>query len=213
LAAVGLLALVAFIGIMVLTSSFGGPAEEAKVAGRAKEKTVFEIGAPQRIPGTNLVRMDVNVSGGASNPYGSSGGGPDQRNIVLLDEATGASRRLLPENGRRIDQAHFLPAMRTEPAGSGDYALAKGEDEGAPPAYYALVLVRPGDSRMKDVLVGRLGDGRQRLVMEGIDGVDGIWMQSPTRLAMIVREGLRLYLRVVDVPTLKVVASHPIAVD
>ncbi len=49
--------------------------------------------------------------------------------------------------------------------------------------------------------------------MAGIDGVDLSWMDSPTRIGLIVREKLRLSYRIVDIPSFKVVENRPIAID
>jgi hypothetical protein len=49
--------------------------------------------------------------------------------------------------------------------------------------------------------------------MQGIDGVDTIWMKSATQIGLIVRERLGLYYRIVDVPSLKVVQSKRIEID
>ena len=86
-------------------------------------------------------------------------------------------------------------------------------DEANPAAYYLLEVVREGNRNAEDVLVGRLADGRQSVVMAGIDGIDLTWMDSPTRIGLIVREKLRLYYRIVDVPSLKMVESRPIGID
>jgi hypothetical protein len=82
-----------------------------------------------------------------------------------------------------------------------------------PAAYYLLVLEQGRGSDLQQVLVGTLAGGRQGVVMEGIDGVDTVWMQSPTQIGLVVRERLGLYYRIVDIPSLKVVQSRRIVID
>jgi hypothetical protein len=213
-AAIGVLGIIGILALVAMVYDFSRPYQPPKVAGRTAEES-FVVRSVGALPGTDLLQMEVGIIA----PSGSySGGGSDVRNILLLDRKTGASRRLLPDNSRRIRQSRFLPA-RAEPGASApdelssiDGGRAEGEDR-LPPAYYLLEVARERDRGVEDVLVGRLGDGRQAIVMTGIDGIDLSWMDSPTRLGLIVREKLRLYYRIVDIPSLKVVENRPIAID
>lgn len=214
-ALVGLAGILAMIVLAVVVSNAFDRYEPAKVAGTKAEET-FTVHSVRALPGTDLLQMEV----GTPAPRGSysGSGGSDARNILLLDRKTGASRRILPDNSRRIRRSRFLPA-RAEPgaAPSEDELLMGGrqpdEDRRHPPAYYLLEVAQAGDRDLVDVLVGRLADGRQAVVMAGIDGVDLTWMDSPTRIGLIVREKLRLSYRIVDTPSLKVVENRPIAID
>ncbi|HEX9964556.1 MAG TPA: hypothetical protein VGB04_06180 [Allosphingosinicella sp.] len=212
-ALVGLAGILAFVLIAMLVLTPSRRYQPAKVAGTKAEET-FTVQSVRALPGTDLIQMQVGASSSSGSYSGS--GGSDLRNILLLDRRTGASRRILPDNSRRIRESRFLPA-RADPGGapSGDEALigAAPGDATDPAAYYLLEVAQEGDRNVEDVLVGRLADGRQSVVMAGIDGVDLTWMDSPTRLGLIVREKLRLYYRIVDVPSLKVVESRPIAID
>jgi hypothetical protein len=210
-ALVGLAGILAIIVLAVKVSSAFDRYEPAKVAGTKAEET-FTVQSVQALSGTDLLQMEI----GTPAPAGSySGGGSDLRNILLLDRKTGASRRLLPDNSRRIRQSRFLPA-RAEPGAAPADALltdARTAEERVPPAYYLLEVADDRDGGPVDVLIGRLADGRQAVVMTGIDGVDLSWMDSPTRIGLIVREKLRLSYRIVDIPSLKVVENRPIAID
>lgn len=215
-AAVGLIGIVGVIALVAMVMSFERPYQPAKVASDRKTEIVFTVGTPQDLPGTDLLHLDVSASEGrgGSSPY--SGGRDDRRNILLLDKATGASRRILPDNMRRIEEARFLPAKAQIPDDrAADSALigTAEADERAPAAYYLLEVQQAERSELKDVLVGTLSGGRQGFVMRGLDGIDSVWMQSPTRIGLIVRERLGLYFRIVDIPTLKVVQSRRIEVD
>jgi hypothetical protein len=216
-AIVGLVAVLAVLALFVMAVVGNRSSEPPQVAGEKKE-AVFTVSTPSELHGTNLLIMNVNLSEGdiSSGPY--SGGRGDQRNIVLIDKNTGASRKLLPDNSRTIDGAHFLPASASSPTDdSGGYeALPSTTDEkrdAPPPAYYLIVLRQAEQPNAKDVLVGTLSGDRQGAVMRGIDGVETVWMQSPTQIGLIVRDHLKLYYRTVDIPALKVVQSRPIAID
>jgi hypothetical protein len=207
----GLLGLLALIGIAFF--DFRGNYEPPKVAGNKPEE-VFTVGSAESLSGTNLVQMDVDVLGGrgGSGPY-SGGPGQDTRNILLVDKATGASRRILSDNSRRIDETHFLtPDQELTHAGENGLIESGSDPKKLPVAYYVLSVAAPGEGKGEDVLVGTLASGRQDWVMRGVDGIDSLWMQSPTQLGLIVREHLGLYYRIVDIPTLKVVQSKRIEI-
>jgi len=217
-AAVGLIGILCIIAIAAMVLSFEGHRDVAKVAG-AKQDTVFAVGTPEELPGTNLLHLPVYASQAdrvGSGPY--SGSRDDQRNLLLIDKETGASRRILPTNERRIVSAHFLPAKAQAGASNRDDPLAGAATDGAqakdgPAAYYLLVLDQGGPSQAQQILVGALAGGRQGIVMQGIDGVDSIWMKGPTQIGLIVRERLGLYYRIVDIPSLKVVQSRRLEID
>ncbi len=210
-ALVGVAGILALIVLAVVVSNAFDDYQPAKVAGTKADET-FTVQSVRPLPGTDLIQLEV----GTSAPSGSySGSGSDLRNILLLDRRTGTSRRILPDNSRPIRHSRFLPA-RAEPGAEPSDAvlMGAGQDEDRDPAaYYLLAIAQKGDRNVEDVLVGRLADGKQAVVMTGIDGVDLVWMDSPTRLGLIVRETLRLHYRIVDIPSLKVVESRPIVID
>jgi hypothetical protein len=217
-AVVGAVGILMLAALFALALGFGHHYEPPRVAGEKKE-AVFTVSAPQPLRGTQLMAMNVNLSEGgmSSNPY--SGGRGDQRNVVLIDKTTGASRKLLPDNSRTIDQIHFLPAeagsARDEPDDP-DALLVDTPNEKhrvVPPAYYLLVLRQAAEPEARDVLVGTLDGARHGFVMQGIDGVESVWMHSPTQIGIVVRDHLKLYYRIVDIPALKVVLSRPVAID
>lgn len=212
-ALVGVAGIVAFIFLVVVLGRAYEPRQPAKVAGRKAEET-FTVSNAQPLRGTDLVVMEIAAAEGGSGSY--SGGERDVRNILLLDRRTGASRKILPDNSRHVDESRFLPARAEGASVSADDPLMGGpgeSGEGPPPAYYLLEIRQPRNGHLKDVLVGRIADGRQALVMTGIDGIDSHWMDSPTRLGLIVRERLRLYYRIVDIASLRTVENRPIAID
>jgi hypothetical protein len=215
-AIVGMLGILAFIVVVAFAfGSSGRPYQRAKVAGTRAQET-FTVGSADPLKGTDLVRMNISASNAGAGSY--SGRGDDVRNVLLLNRRTGESRRILPDNSHRVGQVVFLPAQGDEGISDGDDILLKDvsgatDDRRYPPAYYLLQFERSDGRGLDDVLVGRLADGKQAVVMTGIDGVDSSWMDSPTRLGLIVRENLRLSYRIVDIPSLKVVENRPIAID
>lgn len=215
-ALVGLAGILAFVFLVAMLGGAHVPDQPAKVAGRKAEET-FTVSGVRRLPGTELMQLEIAASEGGGGSY-SSGGGRDVRNVLLLDRRTGASRKILPDNRRHVSRSQFLPGEvegEGAPLTADDVLLGApdGERRSPPPAYYLLQVEQPGNRDLEDVLVGRLADGRQAFVMTGIDGIDSTWMDSPTRIGLIVRERLRLSYRIVDIESLKVVENRPIVVD
>lgn len=211
-ALIGLIGILAIIYIAVTIFSLGRPREPARVAGDTPAASLV-VRAVTPLTGTNFVWIDIGRPAGGSGSFSSSGRDDDRRNILLLDKMSGATRRLLPDNSRRIAQIHFLPAVADVVSEATAAATSALEQEGEPPpAYYLLTVEQGGDSDRLDLLVGSLADGRQDYVMQGVEGVDSVWMQSPTRIGLIVRERLNLYHRIVDIPSLRVVQSRRIAI-
>lgn len=222
-AGVGLLAAIAVIWLAaVLTgvSYFDRRPEPAKVAvkGEAEPYSVQDV---RDVPGTGLVQIAVGIAGrGGKGVYSSSSEREfDHRNLILLDKATGTSRRLLADNRRRIAEFRFLPALAAVDSAEraeDEYVLeATEEPDGKrppPPAAYYVLAVRKPDSERQDVLVGNIASGRQAFLLNDIDGIDRMWMLSPTRLAMVVREGMNVHYKVIDVPTLKLVLARPVEI-
>jgi hypothetical protein len=214
-AIVGALGIIAFSAFVLLISTLQPHREPAEVVAEASA-TRFVVRDAEPIAGTNLVRITIAV-GPEGSPY-SSRRGDDERNILLLDRASGAVRRLLPDNSRRIARSYFLPARaEASPAPAGEVYADRDAAPGSsspppPPAFFALLVAQPEQDDRYDLLIGRLGDETQNFTMQGLAGVDGVWMQSPTQMALIVREGLNLFYRIVDIPSRRVVLSRRIAV-
>jgi hypothetical protein len=212
-ATVGVLGVIAFIMLAIMIAGFQarrGPAEV--VAEASTIRFVVREAAPIR--GTNLVRITI-AAGPEGSPY-SSGRGDDQRNILLLERTSGAVRRLLPDNSRRIARSYFLPAQaEAAPGPSGEDFVerdAQADTPPPPPAYFALLVAQPDHDDRFDLLIGTLADERQNFTMQGLAGVDGVWMHSPTQIAFIVREGLNLFYRIADIPSRRIVLSRRIAI-
>jgi hypothetical protein len=214
-ATVGVLGVIAFIMLAVTIAGFRRGGEPAAVVAEASA-THFVVRDATPLHGTNLVQITI-AAGPEPGPY-SSGGRDDERNILLLDRTSGAVRRLLPDNNRRIARSYFLPAQaQAAPRPSDEvYAVRDAEADtrspSPPPAYFALLVAQPDQEDRFDLLVGALAEGSPPFAMRGLAGVDGLWMHSPTQIALIVREGLNLFYRIVDIPSRRVVLSRRIAI-
>ena len=220
-ALVGFLGLICVAALVAMLVALQRPYQPAKVAAAGPEpgkETVLTLGRAEEVPGTRLLAFDVSASEGrSSSAY--SGGSEDRRNVLLVNRDTGASRKLLPDNQHRLYDSRFLAAQaQSAAAGAGpsDTELLgrdKSTPDGAPAAYFMLEVGAAARPELRDIVVGVLATGRQGAVMRGLDGVDQVWMHSPTQIGLIVRERLGLYYRIVDIPSLAVVRSQRIQLD
>jgi len=188
-------------------------APQAKIAARDPKQS-FAVAGVTALRGTNLdeIVIATESSIGRSEAYSSGGGGTDERNVILLDRASGASRKLLPDNSRRILDREYLPGAAGEVPDETAQVVADGAKKPEPPFAYYVFSVRAADDK-QDVLVGDLATGRQAFLLTGIDGVDKVWMQSPTRVALLMRQGRKLFYRAIEIPQLKVVVARPVEID
>lgn len=211
-AALGLLGCLAFVAIMVIIMlvEMNSPRRAPAAVEAAATHEVFTVENINPVPHTDLISMEVHPSDEQSGASGYSvrGSGTDRRNIVLLNTVTGASRRILPDNHRHIDEYGFLPGDH----GNRD-EVTVGDPASKPATSYYLVIAQPGDTHLVDLMVGSIAGERQALVLNGIDGVDSVWMPDAGHVAIIVRDKRRLFYRMIDMSNFKVTASHSIAID
>jgi hypothetical protein len=211
-AALGVVAAISVIFLAVMVFSFtaerGAPAQ---VAGKTASEQ-YSVQGVEEIDGTNLFKVEIGIGDRGGGSYSSRG--VDLRNLILLDKSTGANRRLLPGNDRHVVDTTFLPAAATGGAFGVATEVTESTDTPAgtkkappPPMAYYVVEVRQKEGVLQDVLVGNLAGGSQAWLLTGIDGADKMWMISPTRLGMLLRQGMKLQYRVIDIPTLKIVTA------
>jgi hypothetical protein len=214
LALIGLLGCLALVALVVMVAGVSMQRREPARVETGDTHQIFSVGNVDAIPRTSLVRMDVRADRGSDDPY-SSGGREDRRNIILLDTATGTSRRLRPNNNRRIADFGLLPGderstefeVMADSAAPGDANKAK-----AKPVWYYMLLDRADDTGI-DLVLGSLASTQQATVLTAIDGVDSRWMLDATHLALIVREKRKLSYRVIDLTSFKVTSARAIAID
>jgi hypothetical protein len=211
-AALGVAAAIAIVWVVIAFVSFDRATEPAVVAGNAAPGEVLVVGDVDLLEGTGLIAIRI----GVPDDGGIKGSGSyyveDLRNVLLLDRKAGTSRRIMPDNGTRIEAVRYFPAV-AEGGALSEYS-DDGSEEEAPAAYYLLTLERPlknGD-KVYDLLAGTLATGQQGIVMRGLSGVEQYSMLDATQLGIVVREGQTLYYRVIDIPALKQVESHKIEI-
>ena len=145
-----------------------------------------------------IVRVEHGESGG-SFTRGYAGG--DERNRLIVDSTTGASRRVLPGTDFQIvNWIEPKTAMSKKDDGVID-SSAEGGGNQRSSGIYAAVAKRPGrtdkDPVTYDLLLGRYEDGTQVWVARGLSGVEAIWLTPDQRLALVAatpRGGIfRLY--------------------
>lgn len=199
MAAIGVLGCLAIIAIVVMISGNVRRHEPTAVVQAGATKQVFEIGSVEKVPGTSLMKIAIFATNGqrygGSASYDSEKG--DLRNVLLLDTVTGKSRRLLPNNNRRIEAFDFLSEDR----------------EDAPACCYYLSVDRADNTLHEEVILGVLATGQQATVLPEVDGFDSVSMPDKDHVALIVRDRQRLSIHFVDLATLKVTATHPIAIN
>jgi hypothetical protein len=212
LAIVGLLAIGFLLALWLLLGiGKSDPGRQRTLAGQQKDR-LFSVGQVSHLRGTNLLMVEILASEGSPSSY--KGSRRDVRNILLVDQATGSNRKLLPDNSRSIETSAFFPAVATNSSWRfSDISTDELGTEDAAPVAYFLLSIRQAKGRKFDLLVGTIAGRHQGYVMRGIDGVERIWLQTPGAIGLIVRDDLGLYHRIVDVPTLKVVASRLIPID
>jgi hypothetical protein len=211
-AALGVAAALAVIWLVVMLNSGSRHRDPPVVAAQQPGET-FEVGSVQDLPGNSLISIEIRKAGKGYGSGSFKGRDYDLRNVLLLDQTTGESRRLLPDNTVQIWQVSYLPAE----AQSGDrddlVTNASGERRQPKPAYYLIELIREKDGkRTSALLAGSVVGTEQGIVMEGLDGIERRWMIDERRLGLIVREGEALYFRVVDMVDRKVLQSRKIEI-
>jgi len=142
----------------------------------------------------------------AEGTFSSSYRGDDERNRLIIDSATGASRRVLPNQNLQIvnwfepttkpENGKIIPDDQTEAAQGG---IAMG--------LYAAVVKRLSksdkDPASYDVLLGRFQNGQQAWIATGLSGVESLWITPDHKLAMVAATNTGGVYRVYDVSTFK----------
>lgn len=215
-AALGAAAAIAIVSLAIMLNGMFGSREPALVAPAEAGGELLEVGNVHQLAGTGLVAIYIHAVHKRGIKGSSGYTDSNMRNLLLLDRATGMSRRVLPDNVTRIDDIEYFPAIAD--GGRADFRKAMdvtdGIDRDAPPAYYMLTIERrlQNGHSVYDLLVGTIATGRQGIVMRGLSGVEQSSMLDATRLGLVVREGTSLYYRVIDFSALKTVESHKIEI-
>ncbi len=170
----------------------GTPREVAKDESGARVR----LGEITTVEGTTLVTVPVMLgseSGGGSYSYSSN----DIRNKLIINSATGESRRVLPDNRRQIVRwiepgtSNKTPEMNVSTSNKPPSKLLYG-------AVVARAAAKDNEPRRYDVLLGRFDRAQQVWVSQNLSGVQDVWLTPAGDVAMIVVAGPLTLFRVYD---------------
>ena len=205
----GLLAVGLLVAVVVNTWPSGGrSAHEANVADQVAAKDGAELGDAEpttehanigqfeNIAGTSALRAEVRVAGRSSAPdFSSKSGDMSTRNYLYFDTTTGAARWLMPDN-----KTEFL-SVRDFP----DHASrADATNEPVRVTVYQLRAQAPrggarNDRRNQETLAVSDPDGHHfRVLAEGIDEVNALWLDDARHIAALYSIGATLYTLKLD---------------
>lgn len=242
-AALGVAGVISMIVIAVSISGIGSrnqPTPAPLAVQNGNQNIAYRIGNITDIRGSEQSSMEI-VSGSTHLRLGS--GSLSRRdtaihNIILVDQKTGKSRRLLANNNGQIisgiwlaDQSGAIPeefgqdiskfrrARETEigeaaeDPGSPEHAAMLERVRNAPLNYYMMIVAsKTADKIQSELLVGRLSDGEQAMILDGIESIERYWLLSPTTVAMIVQQNGEIFHHIVNFATLSVNHSNKIEI-
>src|SRR5262245_53975883 len=179
--------------------------------GRDRTGAHLTFGGIDQVKGTRfftipIVRVENGSSGSFTKRYASG----DERNRLIVDSTTGASRKVLPNSDFQIvnwiePNAQASDTRRYE---SGDPA------DGDASGLYAAVVQRPGrtakDAATYDLLLGRFQDGQQAWIARGLSGVEATWITADGKLAVVAAVGDHGIYRLYDPKSFKQLLEAPL---
>jgi hypothetical protein len=156
---------------------------------RDRSGAALTFGDIDQVEGTRFFTVPIVRTEHESSGSFSSYAGSDERNRLIVDSTTGASRRVLPNADFSIVN-WIEPKVEMEKTRAGAVEdTAKGDNEARPSGIYAAVVKRPGkankDSATYDLLFGRFEDGKQAWVASGLAGVEAVWFTPDHKLAVV----------------------------
>jgi len=172
--------------------------DRPKRAVGADPSAVLTFGPITEVEGTPFFTMPIVRKGGrGADSYGGSDSGTDERNRLIIDSRTGASRRVLPNEDFEL-VTWIEPKPRAADTDDNDTEAAASRK---PSGLYAAVVLRSGrvdrGTDTYDVLLGRFATGQQQWIARGVTDVQGVWITPEGKLAMIAAVGdhgtFRLY--------------------
>ena len=178
--------------------------------GQDRTGAALAFGNIERVEGTRfftipIVRADRRGGYGSFSKYG----GDDQRNRLIVDSTTGASRKVLPNADFEI-----VNWMEPTDAASRSENLADGDSKPSSVGIYAAVVKRPGakekDHPTYDLLFGRFEDGQQAWVARGLAGVESVWLTPDRKLAVVAATPKAAIYRLYDPASFKQVLESPL---
>jgi hypothetical protein len=224
-AIIGVLGL-AFVTLAAVTLfSFDRPISDPVVAVQEDGKAIaFQLGGIQRLPGTLYWAVQVHEERG--DDVGSYGKGYDRdiRNVLLLEEATGKSVRLLPTHDQKIATVSYW--SKTGPVDDHDEDAASNAAEaaaaGARPqtqnakataVYYIMFVQQPEDGKVRQVMIiGDIATQDHDKVLNGLSEVEQFWSIGPEKMAVLARKDGALFYYIIDMANRKIVLTQKVAI-
>ena len=193
------------IALMLLISACSGGDNHQVPVGKSGEAELAISGA-EDVPGTGWLRASiVPRSRGLG---GSSYSTENPRNILIIDAASGASRRLLRTNDRIIYSQKWLPDAPATVSLS-DF----GEHSGPPIAFYVLSVRQGGESRLIDIHVGSVSEGGAKPVMTGVQELYSATSLGEGRVVLLLAKGGRALHVLVDARTGEILSQTPVTIQ
>jgi len=167
--------------------------------GRDRTGADLTFGDIDQVEGTRFFTIPiVRVENGSSGSFTKRYAGGDERNRLIVDSATGASRKVLPNNDFQI--VNWIEpttiASDTNRYEGGTASTAE------PSGLYAAVVQRPGrtdkDPSTYDLMLGRFDDGQQAWLAKGLSGVQATWITKEGKLAVVAAVGDHGIFRIYD---------------
>ena len=179
--------------------------------GRDRTGADLTFGGVDQVKGTRFFTIPiVRVENGSSGSFTKRYAGGDERNRLIVDSTTGASRKLLPNSDFRI-----VNWIEPTAAAADTSASDSGSESGARSSgLYAAVVERPGrsdkDPSTYDLLLGRFEDGQQAWLAKGLSGVEATWITNDGKLAVVAAIGNRGIYRVYDPKSFEQLLEAPL---
>lgn len=193
---------------LAATSACGGRENREVPIGKAGEAEL-SISGTEAIEGTGLLRATIAPRRRGGYDSGPSGYAEDYvRNIVIIDPATGANRRLLPSNTRTILDNLWL----ADAAGTVN-ARRRDESSDAPVAFYILSVRQPGESRLIDILTGKIADGPATPIITGAQELYSATALGDGRVALLFAKVGRAMHVLVDIDEATIISETPVAIQ
>jgi len=179
--------------------------------GRDRTGADLTFGGVDQVKGTRFFTIPiVRVENGSSGSFTKRYAGGDERNRLIVDSTTGASRRVLPNSDFAI-----VNWIEPTAAASDTRRYESGDSSGETSSgLYAAVVQRPGktdkDPSTYDLLLGRFDDSQQAWIAKGLSGVEATWLIDGDKLAVVAAVGNHGFYRVYDPKTFKQLLEAPL---
>lgn len=222
-AIIGVLGLALVIFVALSLYSFDRPRPDPVVAVQENgEPIAFQLGGVRRVPGTPYwavqVREERDNMGSFSKGYDGT-----IRNVLLLEESTGKSLRLLPSHNQKIETVSFW--SKTGPVDDSDGnkevsvteaaagAEPRTEKQASTAVYYIMFVhtLEDGKSRQA-LLIGEIVTQDHNVVVSGLSEIEDYWPLRPDTMALLARKDGALFYYIIDLANRKILLARKVAI-